>query len=254
MTGNGAAASTPVTGGKLGVPQRPQVNLLPAEVTHRRQKASAQRRMVWAIIATFVIIALAFGGAFLVRANAALNYEEAMATADTLTQQRRDYSPVIEVKDNIESTIVARSFVLANEVNWPSYAYALAAVLPDDVEFVSISTEAAGAGEGLVAGADELTTNAIGIITFEAKSPTLPVASEWIDAMEAVPGLADANVQSADLAEEDGDEFYDVAVTVQVTVDALQLREFSDLMTAEGAPAGEATDGGDAATDSEDGE
>ncbi len=227
-TGSSAPDVSPVTGGKLGVPQKPQVNLLPAEVTHRRQVAAAQRRMVWIIIAAILVVVMAFAGAFLVRANANLNREEALATADQLLQQRREYSPVIEVKDSIATTMLARAFVLFTEVNWASYTYALAAVLPDDVVIGNLSIEAAGAAEGLVEGADQLTTNAIGVITFEAVSPTLPVASQWIDAIESLPGLADANIQSSELNAEGDQEYYDVSATIQVTLDAAANREFVD--------------------------
>ncbi len=240
--------SGPVTGSKLGIPSRPQVNLLPPEVTHRRQVAGAQRRVVWMIIATLVLIFLAFGGAFLVRADATVKQEEALANADELMQQKREFSPVVEVKNDIEGVQAAREFVLLTEVNWASYIYALAAVIPDDVTIDAMSIGSTRAGENLVAGADDLTTTAVGIIAFEATSATLPVASEWIDAMEAVPGLADVNLQSTELTDEAGEVSYKASVTVQVTIDALAWREFADQIAAE--PAAD----GDAAADTEDGE
>lgn len=242
---------TPVVGGKLGVPDRPQVNLLPAEVTHRRQVAAAQRRLVWSIFATILVIAMAFGGAFLVRADANLQLEEALGEADQLLQQRREYSPVLEVMESITSTQLARAYVLSTEVNWPAYVYALAAVLPDDVVINSINITSAGAGGDLVAGADELTTNAIGVITFEGTSPDLPVASEWIDAIESIPGLADANVQSAELSDADGEEYYEVAATIQVTLDAAAHRTFSDMEETDVAAG---TGGTEADADAEGGE
>lgn len=242
------APAGPIQPGKLGVPPRPQVNLLPPEITRRRQVAGAQRRVVWMIIATLLLIVVAFGAAFLVRSDAAFRQEESLATADELMQQKRAFSPVIEVMNGVERIQDARTFVLLTEVNWATYIYALAAVLPDDVTIDSLAVTSSGANEDLVAGADDLTTAGVGVITFAASSATLPIASEWIDAMEAVPGLADVNLQSTQLTDETGEVTYNVSVTVQVTIDALAWREFAD----------EAVDvpdvGGDPAVDAEDGE
>ena len=221
-------AGTPVPGGKLGVPHRPQVNLLPPEVTNRRQVGSAKRRMRWSIIATIVLIIVAFGGAWLIRAESGLAKEAAQATSEDLLRQRQEFSPVIEVMNNIDKTRVVRNFVLTNEVDWTKYVSALAAVLPDDVTIDTLSVLATSAGEELVAGSDPLTTNAIGVMTFAAESPTLPVASEWIDAIESIHGLADVNLRSSELTDSEGETTYAVTATVQVTIDARAQRVFSD--------------------------
>ncbi|WP_084103673.1 PilN domain-containing protein [Demequina sp. NBRC 110056] len=227
-TAPGPQPTIPAKGGKFGVPDLPQVSLLPPEVGHRRQVAAAQRRMIWGIIATLVVIAVGFGGAYLVQVDATIKQDEALATADQLLAQKREYSPVVQVINDIDSTTEARTFVLETEVNWPSYIYAIAAVLPEDVVIESVAITAAAAGEELVEGADPLTTNAVGVVTFSAFSPTLPVASDWIDALESIPGLDDANLQSSELQNSEGDTEYQVAATIQVTTDALQNRQFSD--------------------------
>lgn len=215
-------------GAKLGLPDRAQINLLPPEITKGREGAVAKRRMVWIIIAALVVCVVAFAAAFLVRANADARYDESMATADELTQLKRQYSPVVQVIKNIDQIREARAFVLANEVNWASYVYALAAVLPEGVTIDSISVASIGPGAELVVGVDELTTDAIGVMSFTATSPTLPDASAWIDTLESIPGLADANLQSAELKDEDGNVTYQIIATVQVTDEALAHRTFPD--------------------------
>lgn len=246
------AGPVPVIGGggksaKLGAPDRPQVNLLPAEVTNKRKLDIVKRRMIWVLIATLVVCIVAYGLAFMVNANAQARNEEALSVADQLTLDKRKYSPVIQVLDDIKNTQESRAFVLANEVNWTSYTYALAAVLPEGVTIDSLAMVSISPGEELVVGVDELTTDAIGVITFAATSPTLPVASEWIDALESVPGLVDANLQSSELEDDEGNVTYAVSATVQVTSEALANRTFADDPPAE-EPAGDET-GGDTADD-----
>ncbi|WP_084037785.1 PilN domain-containing protein [Demequina sp. NBRC 110053] len=243
-----AQPMSPAKGGKFGVPALPQVSLLPPEVGQRREVAAAQRRMVWGIIATLVLIVVAFGGAFLVRAEAEIRHLESLATADQLLAERREYAPVVQVINDIDETTEARAYVLETEVNWQSYVYAIAAVLPDDVTMDTVEVEVSGAGEDPVDGADVLTRDGVAVMTFESTSPTLPVASEWIDAIESVPGLEDANIQSAELQDETGETAYTVTATIQVTDDALAHRTFAD-------QAADVTDAAEGETaDTEDGE
>ncbi len=220
--------SHPVKGGKWGIPERPQVNLLPPEVIRRRQVARAQRQMLWAVIATIAVAVLAYMGAFLVRAEAAARHDEALATADDLTMQMREYSPVIQVINEIARVQGSREYVLGDEVNWPSYSYALAAVLPADVTIDTLSVSLIAPGQTLQEGADDLTRDAIGMMNFTATSATLPDASDWIDAIESVTGLEDANLQSSELTDESGAIAYSVVATVQITEDATANRSFSD--------------------------
>jgi len=235
---------------KLGIPALPQVNLLPSEVTDKRIVAIAQRRMIWIILASVLIAALAFGAAYLVRDSATARHEEALATADALALEKKEYSPVVKVINDIATIRSARDFVVTTEVNWSSYVYAIAAVLPEGVSVDSIAISGQGPGPVTVSGSDDLTTDAIAVITFAATSPTLPIASEWIDALESVPGLEDVNLQSSELAasatgESSGSDAtsYSVSVTVQVTQDALQNRVFGDELVADdGVAAAEPAD------------
>lgn len=213
---------------KLGLPDRPQINLLPPEITTGRQVAVVKRRMVWIILAALLVALLAFAGAFFVRVNAEQRHQDALTEADNLTALKRQYSPVVQVIKQITLIQKSREFVLANEVDWASYVYAIAAVLPEGVTIDSISVAAIGPGAELVPGVDELTTDAIGVISFTATSPTLPDASAWIDTLESIPGLADANLQSAELQDESGNVTYQISATVQVTEAALAHRTFPD--------------------------
>lgn len=214
--------------GKFGVPQRPQVNLMPPEVLEGRQVVILKRRLVWAVIGVLLVCVVAFGFAYLMHMQAQSRYDDSLARADTLTAQKREYSPVIRVQKDITNTKNARTFALSTEVDWTSYAYAIQAVLPKGVTIDSMNVVGINPGDELAAGADDLTQAGIAVISFSANSDTLPDASQWIDALQSVPGLADVNLQSSVLADETGKPIYNVAVTVQVTEDALAHRTFPD--------------------------
>lgn len=239
--GSQQLASTPLLGPnqakntKFGLLDRPQVNLLPAEVTNKRKLDVVKRRMVWVLLAAALVIVLCFGAAFVINAGAQQRNEDAMAQADSLNLELKRYSPVVQVINNIDDLKKSREFVLANEVNWASYVYALAAVLPEGVTLDSVGVASIGPGAELVVGVDELTTDAIGVMTFTANSPTLPDASAWIDTLESMPGLADANLQSSELQDDEGNVTYEISATVQVTDQALADRTFPDEEAADDA-------------------
>jgi hypothetical protein len=226
--GSGKKPDSAPKPGKFNIPARPQVNLMPPEVLEGRQLVVLKRRLVWAVIFLLVVVALVFAGAYMLRMAAETRHEDSLAAADQLTAQKREYSPVITVLGDIEKTTAARSFTLSTEVNWMSYIYAIEAVLPEGVTMESVSITGISPGAELQPGADDLTRAGIAVIAFQAKSETLPDASEWIEALQSVPGLADANLQSSELADEEGEELYTVSATVQVTEDALANRTFAD--------------------------
>lgn len=226
--GSGKKAEPRPKQGKFGIPALPQVNLMPPEVLGGRKVAVLKRQLVWVIILLLVLCVLAFGAAYVLRAQADNRYEDAVAHADTLTAQKKQYAPVVVVQRDIGNTQDARTFVLLSEVNWNNYIYMIEGVLPEGVTIETMNVTGTGAGSDPLEGPDDLTRTGIAVISFSANSLTLPDASEWIDALESVPGLVDVNLQSSVLEDETGEPMYQVTVTVQVTEEALALRTFPD--------------------------
>jgi len=214
--------------GKFGIPPRPQVNLMPPEVLEGRAVAILKRRMVWVIVIVLLASIVLYGLAFIARMGAEDRYAESLVTAEALLQEKKKYSPVTQVLKDIEDTQDARTFALSTEVNWSNYVYSIEAVLPPGVVVTSTSIAGIGPGAELAQGQDDLTRPGIAVISFAALSETLPDGAAWIDALNSVPGLADANLQSSVLQDEDGTELYLVTSTVQVTEEALANRTFSD--------------------------
>jgi Tfp pilus assembly protein PilN len=225
--GKQKAASAPKSG-KFGIPPRPQVNLMPPEIVEGRHLAIVKRRLFWSIIAILLICVLAFAAAFVLRAAADQRYNDALAQSDTLVAQKKQYSPVIQVQQDIANTTNARTFALSTEVNWTNYANSIQAALPEGVTIQSLTVVGIDPGDPLAEGADPLTRPGVAVISFSALSATLPDASEWIEALSAIPGLADINLQSSVLQDQTGEVSYLVSATAQVTEEALANRTFPD--------------------------
>ncbi|MGC4174062.1 hypothetical protein [Demequina sp.] len=219
--------SAPKTG-KYNIPPRPQVNLMPPEVLQGRDTAVLKKRMIWVIAALILVCIAVYALAFLSRASAEGRHDDALAAADQLTAEKKKYSPVTQVLNSINKTKDSRTFALSTEVNWNAYIYSIQAVLPTGVTVETVNVAGISPGAELAPGQDELTRAGIAVISFTALSETLPDASAWIDALNSVPGLADANLQSSVLQDEDGTELYLVTSTVQVTEEALANRTFPD--------------------------
>jgi Tfp pilus assembly protein PilN len=212
--------------GKFGIPPRPQVNLMPPEIIEGRHVGVLKKRLLWGIIALVVLCALVYAAAYYTRVQAETRHDDSLAAADQLMLEKKKYSPVIQVQRDIKVTTDARTFVLSTEVDWTSYAYAIQAVLPEGVTIKSMSITGIEPGDDLAEGSDDLTQAGIAVISFSALSDTLPDASEWIEALQSVPGLATANLQSSVLQDQNGEVAYQVSATVQVTEDALANRTF----------------------------
>jgi len=241
--GSGKAKDTAPKTGKYNIPPRPQVNLMPPEIIEGRNLLVLRRRLIWAIIALLVVVVLAFGAAYLMRMSAQQRYDTSLAQADTLTAQKRQYSPVIQVQSDITKTTTARTYALSTEVDWTVYAYAIQAALPAGVKVETMQVAGISPGEELAAGSDPLTQAGIAVISFSALSDTLPDASAWIEALQSIPGLVDANLQSSVLSDTDGKVTYVVTSTVQVTEEALANRTFADPSSTPSPTASPAADG-----------
>lgn len=227
----GAAAAKTPRGGSLGAPELPQVDLLPPEIRESRGLAVLKRRLLLVVIAAVLVAILGYGGAVLVKSEAQSRVDAAQDDATRLLVEKRKYFEVTNVIKAIGTTQEAREFSVSAEVLWRPYIEAISAILPQDVTLDSFSV-AQGTPSDLfnntVTAADLLSDPGVGSVSFVARSATLPDASEWIDALEAIPGFTDATLQSSQISDKGEETYYSVACTVQVAKTALSGRTFEE--------------------------
>ncbi len=208
----------------------PQVDLLPPEIREGRRFKVRQRKLGITILGVLVVALLLIVGFWSLKGQAENRLAQAEDTAQDLQQQKKQYSSVTGILKSISDTKDVRDFSLTTEVNWSRYIQAISAVLPAgvtidtfDIVQVSLTSSATAASDPVLAGG-------LGTLTFVARSPTIPEASDWSDALDGVPGFQDASIQSVslDTAEAGDKESYTVNATVQFNSLALANRVFED--------------------------
>ncbi len=226
--------------GAAFVPGPPQVNLLPPEIKAARGLRATKRLLALVLLLVVVLCAGAWVVSFLDKGSAQDELTAAQEETARLQTEIQQYSEVPLVLGQLKNAQAARSMAMSTEVLWQPYIGAIAAVLPANVSFDSITLTQAtpmAAGPGA---SSPLQEPSIGQLSFTARTTTIPDTAAWIDALNSVPGLGDAWVSSATITQDGETEavYYAVAATVQVRESALAQR-FAETE----APTDEASDG-----------
>ncbi len=203
----------------------PQVNLLPKEVTERRELKSLKGRIGIAFIALFVVLGLGYGAVHLEKAAADRRYEQAQDETIRLKAEEAKYAEVPLVLGQISKIQDALRDGMYREILWKDYLGAIAATLPDDGIISTLAVSAATLNDQPPAAADELQDGGIGRLTFTANLKTMPNTVEWINALNEIPGFSSARFGTATYLKGDkGGVTYELTGTVQLTEDIYSLR------------------------------
>ena len=211
---------------QLGAPPAPQVDLLPPEVLEGRGFARLKRILLGVMVGSLVLA----GGMYVYVVNehsaAEEHLAEAQDTAAQLSREKAQYSEVTAVISAIRQAETARAFGMAPEIAWRPYIDAVAAVLPDDVSIVTIEVTNGSPLAPVVAATDPLGAPGAGSMLMVLNSPSVPVSSELVDAVEGIWGLQDPAIQTTAAIDLDGDPYYETTMTIQVGAEALAGRTF----------------------------
>jgi len=206
----------------------PQVNLLPPEVRAARGLRATKRWLAISLIVTVIACIGVFGLALVSSAQADAELAEAQAETTRLQEAQAQYAEVPVVLAALASATDARTIGMSTDVQWKSYVDAIAAVLPANVSFDSMTLTAATPMIPAPAPIDPLQLPSVGQIQFEARTSVVPDTSAWIDSLNSVPGLRDAWVSSATVTEDESGIYYTVSATVQVS-DAAYSHRFDPI-------------------------
>ena len=195
----------------------PQVNLLPPEVRAARGLRATKRWLVISLVITFAVCVGAYGLALVSGATAAAELATAQDETARLQAEQSKYAEVPQVLGALSQTQDARRVGMSTDVAWRSYVDAIQAVLPADVslETYAVTVATPMAAPGLPT--DPLQSPSIGQIQFTGRSSTVPDSAAWLDALNSIPGFADATVSSVAVAGDEGGDYYTTTSTVQVT-------------------------------------
>ena len=209
---------------QLGAPSLPQVNLLPPEVAAARNLIRIKAWLGVALLMTVVLAAAGFGAALLDGNAAAAELKTAQRDGARLQADQAKFAEVPKVLGALADAKAARLVGMSTEVAWTGYLNAISATLPpnvsiDDVAIIGATPMVAAPAPATVLQAPSLYT-----ITFAARSMTIPDSAAWADALNSVPGFADAWISSASVTAQGTTTYYQVAGSVQVNNVALANR------------------------------
>ncbi len=224
------AASVP------GAPALPQVNLLPPEVRAGRHLGRVKSWLGVVLLVTVLVAGLLIVWSMWTVNNAEAELAEVQDQNQQLVADQAKYAEVPQVLNRLDEFKESRALAMSTEVMWRPYLAAVAATAPAGVSFDTVSVTAATP----ITPAPAVTTNPllapnIGTLTFTARSLTLPDTATWMDGLADVDGLSDPWFTSAQVAEEDGSVYYQVAGTVQLTPEAYTQRFTVDAGPSAGA-------------------
>lgn len=209
-----------------GAASWPQVNLLPPEVGAAR---GLRRLKQWLLVGVLLVV-LACAGIYVLAvgqsASAQADLTTAQAETTRLQTEQQSYSDLTAVRRQLSEATQARTLAMAPDVRWTAYLDAIGAVLPAgaSIDSFTVTETSPLTGATGTTSADPLQAPSLGQIAFTARSTTLPVAADWIDALNGVPGLADAWVSDSTLTSGDTGTYYAITATVQVNSSALSQR------------------------------
>ncbi len=212
------------------IARQPQVNLLPPEIRAARGLKTVKQLLGLVVVLVLGLCAMAYVFAMLDKGRAADGLAEAQAETTRLQAEQQKYAEVPQVLGQLSTTKTARELGMSTEVLWAPYYGALAAVLPPNVSFDNLAVTQATPMTAAPGPSTPLQALSIGQVQFTARSATLPITADWVDALDSIPGFGDAWVSSATITQdaESGVTYYNVSASVQVRDTAYALRFAAD--------------------------
>ncbi|HEY0188563.1 MAG TPA: fimbrial assembly protein [Cellulomonas sp.] len=216
----GAGAPEPV------VSPLPQVNLLPPEVLAAKGARVVRRWLAVGLVLVLGLCGAGYAGSLLVESGAQDDLESAQAETAAIQAETLTYAEVPQVRAELDRAEEAEQLGMGVEVQWGSYLGAVSVLLPDGISLEGFTVTESSPMEAATLSTDVLQDPAVGSIQLVGRSSTLPDTASWIEAMDAIPGLAGTRVATMVISSDDdaGTTFYRVTLTTQVTTEAYSLR------------------------------
>lgn len=210
--------------GIVGAPVLPQVNLLPAWVRQKRALARTKVGLVILVGSVLVLSLLGFVAASLASSSAEEALAEAQQETHRLLTEQAKYSEVPEVLGSIEAAEAAQGLGMGHEVLWSGLVVDVMGALPDGARLTGFESLSVTPNELPPLPVDQLLTQGIGTVGITHRSVTVPDIVPWLAALAEIEGFVDPHATVAAIADDEGEAYYEVTTTVQLTTEALSGR------------------------------
>jgi hypothetical protein len=202
----------------------PQVNLLPPEVRAARGLRALKRWLVLTLLLVAVALVAAFGFSLVTAGLAQADLAEAESDTARLQSQAAKYSEVPLVLNALSDAQLAQRAGMSTDIIWRARIDAIAAVLPAGTSIANYSMSQTSPTAPQQSGTGLLVPTGIGQISFTLRSSTVPDAAGWEDAINSLPGFADAWISQVTSTEDETGVYYEVSGQALVTEAALSHR------------------------------
>lgn len=199
----------------------PQVNLLPPEVRAARGLRTTKRWLLIGLGVTAVVAVGIYGLALLDRGAASSELTQAQDRTSTLQAEQSKYAEVPMVLGALGTAQSARQLGMATDIDIKAYTDGITAVLPANVSIEDLSFTVATATTPPAGTVPVGQGPSVGQVSFTGRSSTVPDTAAWVDALNSVPGFANAWVSAVTIGEDETGIFYQVMSSVQLTAGAL---------------------------------
>lgn len=224
-TSSGAGAS-PRGSIVAGAPALPQINLLPDWVRQKRALARTKTWLLVAVAAVLVLALLGYVAATIAASKAEDEYQTAQSETTRLLAEQAKYAEVPAVLGQIADAKDAVVIGMGHEILWETYLLDVMQALPESSQLGQFTSISMTPTEFAPAPVDQLLEQGIGTLTLATRSEEFPDTADWLDSLAKIEGLTDPRVSTAAITDEDGDVFYEVTTTVELTVEAYSGRYF----------------------------
>lgn len=230
--------------GRGTAPTLPQVNLLPPEIKAGQQLSRIKLLLGLVVVAVAVTAGLLVLVAMQRVDSAQDRYDTAQQQTATLLAEKAQYSRVTSVLLELSALDKARQMGTSTEFAWAPYTRAITAVAPQEISLDELTVESATPMAARSLPSDPLQTYTYAQVSFKARAAAQPDVTEWVRALESIPGFVYPRVTTIELTGDDDTIYYEVIASVQVT-DALLLNRFAPSDEAEDEQEPHTTEGGE---------
>jgi hypothetical protein len=199
----------------------PRVNLLPPEVAEQARDRLLRRKLVLATAGTVVLVLLGIGGAGVYTTSSTMQLADAQAETANLLAEQGQYVAVRRVQAQVDTAHAARAVGGWTEIDWKAYLQGVRAVLPADVGIDAVSVDSTSPLTAFAQPTVPLQNARVAAMTVTLASPGLPTVPQWLEQLQALPGMADATAGSITAVENGG---YTVLVTMNINAEAFSGR------------------------------
>ncbi|WP_062520527.1 hypothetical protein [Demequina silvatica] len=201
---------------KYGAPGLPGVNLIPAEIAERKKMNTVRGLAILAIVGAIALAILGYLGALAAAGLAQNELDDAAATEAAAVATR-------DGKASVYTDVLAREqqeYALAQvgygEMSYSALTNAFQWATNDSTSFDEITVLGPNA-TALGTVDDELFGGGVGGVTFSARAESLDEASQLLERLESLPGIANVRGVSEAYEEDGATTYYRVSGSAVIT-------------------------------------